>query len=302
MSPGDTPAVPTPLRAGLLTADGYPFRRDALGDWCRTLVEDLAHVTFDLLTVVDREPPTAPAYPLPGHVASARAMVVAPESERTGGGQDRDAVAAAVLMCRGLLSEPAQADQMFAAGLRRLALLPESSLVDVPLGEVLVDAWRSGRAMESDQRQPLPRLGLHDPRAAATLLRHAVQVLSAPVGAADLLHCVGGSTPLLAALGARWRTGTPLLLTEAADGRSRPAEDRLSPAVRTVLSRFRRSVVRTGYAEAGLIGPLSAYQYAASYTDLAGPPPVPTFELTLSVPAPRTPIPATVRWLTREDR
>jgi hypothetical protein len=179
MSPGDTPVVPRPLRVGLLTGDGYPFRRDALGDWCRTLVEGL-DVTFDLLTVVDREPPTRLEYPLPDHVASARAVVVAPESKRTGGGEDRDAVAAAVLLCRGLLGEPAQADQMFAAGLRRLALLPESSLVEVPLGEVLVDAWRAGCAMESDHRRPLPRLDRHDARAAATLLRHAVQVLSVP--------------------------------------------------------------------------------------------------------------------------
>ena len=77
------------------------------------------------------------------------------------------------------------------------------------------------------------------------------------------MHCVGGTTPLLTALGGRWRSGMPLLLTEARApvARQRPAEERLSPAVRTVLRRFRASVARTGYAEAGLIAPLSAYHH-----------------------------------------
>jgi glycosyltransferase involved in cell wall biosynthesis len=257
------------MRVCLLTGGGYPYRRDALGGWCRTLVDGLDDVAFDLLTIVDREPPAAPAYPLPGNVTSTRAALVAAEGKlvaaegKRKGVVDEAAVAAAVLLCRGLLGEPEQADQMFAGGLRRLALLPGSPLAGVPLGDVLLDAWRAGRAVESTERLPLPRLSLRDARTASNLLRHAVRVLAVPVGAADLLHCVGGSTPLLAALGARWRTGTPLLLTEACAPvtRSRPAEDRLSPAVRTVLRRFRRSVARTGYAEAGLIAPLSAYHH-----------------------------------------
>ena len=42
--------------------------------------------------------------------------------------------------------------------------------------------------------------------------------------------------------------------------------------------------------------------YGALYTDLAAPPPPPAYELALSVPAPRTELPATMRWLIREDR
>ena len=37
--------------------------------------------------------------------------------------------------------------------------------------------------------------------------------------------------------------------------------------------------------------------YGALYTDLAGPPPAPAFELALAVPAPRAALPATLRWL-----
>jgi glycosyltransferase involved in cell wall biosynthesis len=250
------------MRVCLLTGGGYPYRRDALGGWCRTLVEGLDDTVFDLLTVTDREPPAAPAYPLPRNVASARAVLVAPEAKRRGDG-DPDAVAAVVLLCRGLLGEPDQADKMFAEGLRRLALLGEPALGGIPVADLLLDAWRAGRAISAADRLPLPRLNVRDARTAATLLRHAARVLTVPVPETDLVHCVGGTTPLLAALAGRWRNGTPLLLTEARAPvvRQRPAEERLSPAVRTVLRRFRRAVARTGYAEAGLIAPLSEYHH-----------------------------------------
>jgi len=254
------------MRICLLTGGGYPFRRDALGGWCRTLVDGLGRFTFDLLTVTDREPPGGPAYALPRHVASATA---APLNREALGreGSDDNATAAAVLLCRGLLSEPdpAAADELFAQGLLGLAVLAESAghpLHAVPLTDVLLDTWRAGRASEGEER--LPRLSLRDARTAATLLRHVARALSVPVPGVDLVHCVGGTTPLLAALAGRWRTGMPLLLTEARAPVARPraGEERLSPAVRTVLRRFRRAVARTGYAEAGLIAPLSAYHHS----------------------------------------
>ena len=277
------------MRICLLTGGGYPFRRDALGGWCRTVVEGLPQVGFDLLTVTDREAPAAPAYRLPGNVTSARAVALGRDDHRRGSADDA-ATAAAVLLCRGLLGEQENADEMFAAGLERLAGLagadpgaaretrrplvggrrtepPAGGLPDpltgVPLPDVLLDAWRAGRTVAAEDRLPLPRLSVRDARTAATLLRHAARALAVRPPAADLVHCVGGTPPLLAALAGHWRDGTPLLLTEARApvARLRPAEERLSPAVRTVLRRFRRAVARTGYAEAGLIAPLSAYHH-----------------------------------------
>jgi glycosyltransferase involved in cell wall biosynthesis len=259
------------MRICLLTGGGYPYRRDALGGWCRTLVDGLDRFTFDLLTVTDREPATGPAYRLGRNVASVRAATLAPDERRRGDGSDA-ATAAAVLLCRGLLGEQENADELFAGGLRRLAELAapappgepaRSPLSGTPLADVLLDAWRAGRAIAGPDRLPLPRLSVRDARTAATLLRHATRALAVQPAAADLVHCVGGTTPLLAALAGHFRTGTPLLLTEARApvARLRPAEERLSPAVRTVLRRFRRSVARTGYGAADLIAPLSEYHH-----------------------------------------
>ena len=256
------------MRICLLTGGGYPYRRDALGGWCRTVVEGLPEVTFDLMTIVDRESPGVPAYPLPANVASARAVAPARDERRRSlfGGGGNAATAAAVLLCRGLLGEQDNADGMFADGLRRLAepsATGGSTLAEVALADVLLDAWRTGRQLTAEDRLPLPRLSMRDARTAATLLRHAIRALSVRPPEADLVHCVGGTTPLLSALAGRWLHGTPLLLTEARApvARLRPTEERLSPAVRTVLRRFRRAVARTGYAEAELIAPLSAYHH-----------------------------------------
>jgi glycosyltransferase involved in cell wall biosynthesis len=244
----------------LLTGGGYPYRRDALSGWCRTLVEGLRRFRFELLTVTDREPPSAPAYPLPFNVRSAHAVAVGRDSarpERRRGDPDDRARGAAARLGRGLTGEQ-DAEQVFAEGLRQLAELVSerpATLAGLPLADALLDAWRTGQ--ES-------RLSVRDARTAATLLRHALGALTVPLPEADLVHCVGGTTPLLTALAGRWRTGTPLLLTEARAPvtRHKPHEERLSPAVRTVLRRFRGSVARTGYAEAGLIAPLSAYHHS----------------------------------------
>ncbi|WP_430783961.1 DUF3492 domain-containing protein [Actinoplanes sp. G11-F43] len=289
---------PTPPheRICLLTGGGYPYRRDALGGWCRTLVEGLRRFRFELLTVTDREQPSAPAYPLPLHVVSARAVALGRDPNRAdrrrGGSTPDGADEAAALLCQGLLgdgqgpradtpglpsgpggrlSADTSGTARFTEGLRRITgLCPADGtevdaepLAALPLAEALLEAWRQHQAGDPDGRTTLPRLSVRDARTAATLLRHALRATAVPLPDVDLVHCVGGTTPLLAALGGRWRTGTPLLLTEARAAviRQRPAEERLSAGVRTVLRRFRAAVTRTGYAEAALIAPLSAYHH-----------------------------------------
>jgi glycosyltransferase involved in cell wall biosynthesis len=253
------------MRICLLTGGGYPYRRDALGGWCRTLVGGLPRHSFDLLSLTDREPPAGTAYRLPDHVVSASAVpYCAPPVRQLR--RPAQATEAARLLCRGLVGEETAADALFAAGLRELAGLAETDdapLHGVPLADVLLEAVRSGRAAAATDRPPLPRLSLRDARTAAALLRNAVRALAVRAPDVDLVHCVGGTAPLLAALATRWRTRVPLLLTEARApiGRPRAAEDRLPGVVRTVLRRFRRAVARTGYAEAGLIAPLSTYHH-----------------------------------------
>lgn len=401
------------MRICLLTGGGYPYRRDALGDWCHTLVTGLDRHTFELVTILDGPAAARPAYPREPNVTAVRAVplarsgahdsarprrpVLGPVGPGTVGpgtieagavwsapvGQGPAAPApvgpgpiakaqvalgtagpeaaghgtagldeAAALLCRGLLGEQAYAPDAFAEGLRRLAgtagggpvsqarvgsalarpapmrpadLRPvrlnpgHLSPVDdvpaarhpgalhrtdpvvyirpaaydrpaphhrpataepartgpshgvrrdpwdgVPLTELLAQAWREGRSTAAVDRLALPRLSLRDAATAAALLRHRLRALTVLLPDVDLVHCVGGTAPVLAALGAHWRTGVPILLTGAwvPVTRQRPGERHLPLAVQVVLRRFRRAVLRTGYAEAGLVAPMSAYQRA----------------------------------------
>jgi polysaccharide biosynthesis protein PelF len=157
-----------------------------------------------------------------------------------------------------MTAPPSAAAATTGTRLRDIARLVDDhpgALAALPLADALAEAWRA--------TEELPRLSMRDAKTAATLLRHALGAFAVPIPEAGLLHCVGGTTALLTALAARWRTGVPLLLTEARSpvSRHRPGEDRLSASVRLLLRRFRAAVVRTGYAEAGLIAPLSAYHH-----------------------------------------
>ncbi|GAA0801169.1 DUF3492 domain-containing protein [Spirilliplanes yamanashiensis] len=251
------------LRVALLTAGGYPYRRDGLSSWCRLLVGALDDHEFHLRTLVDtRTGP--PPYPLPANAASAEAVVVGPGARRPGTAGAAEAGVAAVLLCRGLLGDERHGAAMVTDALRRLARLAADDpdpLRDVALAEILLDAWRTSRAADAgNDRIPPPRLGVGDAATAAALLRHACRALAVRLPAVDVAHCVGGTAPLLAALAAHWRDGTPLLVTEARTPlEQRPGEQRLAPPVRAALRLFRRAVSRTGYAEAALVAPMSAH-------------------------------------------
>jgi polysaccharide biosynthesis protein PelF len=257
-----------PLRICLLTGGGYPFRRDALGGWCRALVTGLDQHRFDLVTLVENDR-RAGANRLPAHVDSARLIALDEIDSEERGESDERATAAARRLCRALIGLD---DEEFAGAAAELAGLPGAPLTRVPLAELLAGNWTAG-AREND-RERLPRLSPQDARTAATLLRHAGRALCVRLPESDLVHCVGGTGPLLAALAAKWRSGTPVLLTEARPPVSRPrvSEERLSPAVRTLMRRFRSAVARTGYAQAGLIAPLSEFHHAHALRHGAQPP------------------------------
>ncbi len=260
------PARTSPrLRIALLTAGGYPYRRDGLSSWCRHLVESLDGHEFHLHTLLERDA-GLPPYPLPANVAGAAAVVLGPAGRRPadGGraGSDGAATTAAVQLCRGVLGGDPHAGAMVADALRRLAGLAAADpdpLRAVPLPQIVLDAGRTGGAAGRDgHRGAPPRLDVADAGTVAALFRNACRALAVRLPAVDVAHSVGGTAPLLAGLAARWRDGTPLLLTEARTPVGhRAGERRLAPPVRAALGLFRRSVARVGYAEAALVAPIS---------------------------------------------
>ena len=175
------------MRVCLLTGGGYPYRRDALGGWCRTLVEGLPGVTFDLLTVTDREPSAGDRLRAATERRAGAGGRARTATNNGAPGANDAATAASMPLCRGLLSDRDDADDLFTAGLRRLAgLVPDGGLG--PAGRGAADAtccwtpWRTGRSAarrraaatvagpgRADGRHPAAARGAGAGRTAASL-------------------------------------------------------------------------------------------------------------------------------------
>ena len=247
------------MRIALVNDGSYPYGPGVVGTWCHRLVRGLTEHAFRLVGFVDGEP--APRYPVPSNVAGMSTVALAgpvvgptrPVEIRQHG---RLATHAAVLLCRGMLDDSEHSAAMFRSAMRRLTGLAADGthpLGGVPLAAVLLDAWRA----TTDPR--LPRPTLHDAGLAAAALESVVRALAAPVPEADLVHCVHSGRSVLASIAARWRRGTPYVLTEHDVYLAEPLLDRYAaePAVRAVLVRFLQAVIRLGYAEAAAIAPPS---------------------------------------------
>jgi polysaccharide biosynthesis protein PelF len=244
------------VRVALISEGTYPYRSGAVGTWCHRLVRGLEEHTFWLLCLADGTP--AVRHPLPGNVAKLltvplRGAPVGPSRAVEVRQLARAATHAAVLLCRGMLTD---SPEMCRSGVRRLAGLAADGthpLARVPLGAVLLDAWRA------TPDPLLPRPTVPDAEYAATVLELAVRPLAVRVPDVDLCHTVHNGRSLLVALAGKWREGIPFLFTEHEPYLVDPLLDKVGalPGARAVLLRFLRALSRLGYAEAEAIVPTS---------------------------------------------
>jgi glycosyltransferase involved in cell wall biosynthesis len=96
-------------------------------------------------------------------------------------------------------------------------------------------------------------------RVAAGLIDLAVRPLTAGLPTVDLCHVVNGGLSTMVALAAKWRNGTPFVVTEHSGYPYDPLlrRTRTDPAVRALILRFLRALARLGYAEAATVVPPS---------------------------------------------
>ena len=250
------------MRIALINEGTYPYGSGALGTWCEQLVRGLDEHAFWLVNLVEGRPAVASA--LPPNVARLTTIARAGRSVFPDGGpvsreaairqHRRLATHAAVLLCRGMVDDGAPSAAMFRTGLRRLTGLAADGthpLVGVPLGPVLLDAWRAGAG------SGLPRPTIADAENAAMLLERAVRPLAARLPDLDLCHVVHSGGSVLVALAHRWRNGVPYVLTEHDGYGTDPllAAATGYPEVQAVLHRFLRALTRLGNAEASAVTP-----------------------------------------------
>jgi polysaccharide biosynthesis protein PelF len=251
---------------GLINEGTYPYVAGGVGTWCHQLLNGLAGHRFHVVALTGHDGRPEQVYPVPPSVTAVDTYAVWDRPVGVTGRlarhrHRRAAVGAAVLLCRGILGEGRHSAGMFADGLRRLTELAAGGshpLRDTPLAEVLLDAWQAARGAAPH----LPRLSLHDARAAAILLEHAVRPLAYRMPKVDVCHAAAAGLPVLVALAAKWRDGIPYLLTEhGVYLRERYLEygAGMPLAVKAVLLRFYRALTRLAYAEAALVAAVSQF-------------------------------------------
>lgn len=257
------------MRVAMISDGAYPHRPGVAATWSHRLIRGLPEDEFELILIGDRAT-TPPAYQPPTNTRGLTSIPTDGSSigpARRSGDFYRAAVAhrrfathAAVLLCRGMMSGAPHSLAMFRSSLRRLAAASATGvhpLHGVPLAAVLLDAWRAaGTDGEAILPQPaLPQPTATDAEKIAAVLERALRVLSTPVATADLDHATDASLSALVAIGAKWRAGTPFVLTEHDPylTASVLAETSGRPAVRAVLLRFLRSLAQLAYLEAAQI-------------------------------------------------
>jgi polysaccharide biosynthesis protein PelF len=255
------------VRVALINEGSYPFTAGGVSTWCDQLVRGLSEHQFQLVSITSTGD-ERPVWPLPDNVSGPRGGLIAypiwGRALPAPGKARRVATEGAALLCQGMLAE-ADAGQTgsakFALGLRVLAEVAESGchpLAGVDLAGALLDAWPPDRPAD----RPLPPLTLRAADRAAELIEHAVRPLALVLPDVDLSHPAAGGLPSLIALAAKWRSGTPLIMSEHGvylRERYLAFGAEYSPGVKAAVLSFLRALARLCYDEATLIAPVSDF-------------------------------------------
>ncbi len=248
----------------MMTEGTYPYGFGGVSVWCDQLIRGMPGHDFSLVAIVATEAERM-VWSLPGNVAAVdRVPLWGPAPARPAVGR-RNGLPGELLreLIDSLLDSPAEAGPRFAGALRELFEFAQRGDLSAALASnkavrLLSEAWR--------ERQPVSRQAtptLHDAVSAMQLLDHSLRPFSYPPPQADLGHAVSNGLAALPALAAKWRYGTPMVVTEhGVYLREQYLQNRKSlyrwPVKAFHLS-FMRRLCALGYSEAAAIIPGNVY-------------------------------------------
>jgi glycosyltransferase involved in cell wall biosynthesis len=248
-----------------LTAEGtYPHHFGGVSVWCDQLVRGLPEYDFQLVPLIatGSEPVR---WSLPGNVTRLDPVAMwgpAPAPPR--GARRRPASGPPIRELIDILLAPPDQDQdEFGYVMRELFEYAQLGNLSAALGgeesvRMLSDAWRE---RWSDPDVPPPTL--HDAVMAIQLLEHALRPLSHAPPRADVVHAVTNGLGALPALAAKWRYGTPMVVTEhGLYMREHYLHSRQDPyrwPVKQLHLHFLRRLCALGYQQAEVITPGNVY-------------------------------------------
>ncbi len=258
------------MDVALIGEGTYPHQFGGVSVWCDQLVRGMPDYDFLLvaLTATGAEPVR---WSLPDNVMSVSSMPLwgpappGPAHRRRGWHAGRSVVPCPALprLIEILLAPPAEAQNRFGDVVREVFEFAQTENLSASLSSdwavsLLSEAWRDWR-LDSTEAAPT----LHDAVTAMQLLEHSLRPLSHPVLRADVAHAVTNGLGALPALAAKWRYGTPMIVTEhGIYMREQYLHSRDTPfrwPVRALHLRFLRRLCSLGYREAEMITPGNVY-------------------------------------------
>ena len=249
-----------------LTAEGtYPHQFGGVSVWCDQLVRGLQDYDFSLVAVVatGSEPVS---WTLPGNVTGLSTMPLwgppppAPAGSRWLRPRSGPPVRELIEV---LLAPPEQQQERFGEVMRELFTYAQYGNLGAALASeqsvrLLSEAWRR---LWSDPEVPPP--SVQDAVTAIQLIEHALRPLSHPAPRADVAHAVTNGLGALPALMAKWKYGTPIVVTEhGLYMREHYLQSRQEPyrwPVKQIYLQFLRRICVLGYHEATAITPGNVY-------------------------------------------
>lgn len=249
------------MKVALIAEGAYPYATGGVSTWCDQLVRGLPEHSFEVVAIAANSG-ERPALALPENVSALRCVALwdwVPARWRLSRASRAAFTAAYPPFLRSMLDPQARPEE-FTRCLRELFDFAQVDNLTAALqGEgavaMLADAWR-------DQHPDAP-LTMQEAVEATELMEHLLRPLSAQVVEADVCHAVSNGLPALIALAAKWRYGTPLVMSEhGVYLRERYLSCRTVRyrwPVKTVMLAFFRRLCWTAYAAAEAITPVNVY-------------------------------------------
>jgi len=247
-------------RVAMITEGTYPFVTGGVSTWCDQIIRGLPEHDFEIVSVVATDGHT-PVWDLPDSVVAVRSVVLwgyRPPGKAPVGAARTDFLSALRPFLRAVLDSDVD-DDTFVAGLMGLIDYAQEASLTAALmsdaaAELLGSLWQSARG---------ERVTVFEVLKALELLEHSLRPLSAPAISADMCHATSNGLPSLLALIAKWRHGTPFIMSEHGvylRERYLAFQDFDCPwSVKFVVLSFFRRLSRIAYAEAAVIAPVNVY-------------------------------------------
>jgi glycosyltransferase involved in cell wall biosynthesis len=257
------------MDVALIGEGTYPHQFGGVSVWCDQLVRGMPDYDFSLVALVATG--TEPVrWSIPDNVTSVQTVPLwgspppGPASRWPGRRKLRTAACPALgELIEILLAQPGERQERFGEVLREVFEFAQTENLTAALSseaavELLAEAWQDWNLDATDAAPTL-----HDAVMYMQLLEHSLRPLSHPPVRTDVAHAVTNGLGALPAFAAKWRYGTPMIVTEhGIYMREQYMHSRGGPfrwPVRALHLRLLRRLCSLGYHEAEMITPGNVY-------------------------------------------